>query len=159
MIINEQEAHSRAMYWELSRRAPPGVPVYQQTPTQDDVWEALDGDKDDFLVYDRCGHLTFHIVLPYSFLHYPYVEAAIRATYQKNICNCSVSHTRKRTKRELENPQHIHHHHHTHHQQRESHHHRHSDHNTSQSQHEEDKNPEAPSIGHDHGPQHHQHHH
>lgn len=39
----------------------------------------------------RCGYLTFHIVLPFSFLHYPYIEAAIRATYHKNICNCSVS--------------------------------------------------------------------
>lgn len=42
-------------------------------------------------VISRCGLLTFHIVLPYSFLQYPFVEAAIRATYQKNICNCSVS--------------------------------------------------------------------
>ncbi|TMS10153.1 Selenoprotein Pb [Larimichthys crocea] len=91
MIVNERDAHSRAMYWELKRRAPPGIPVYQQSPFQDDVWEALDGDKDDFLVYDRCGLLTFHIVLPYSFLHSPYIEAAIRATYHKNICNCSAS--------------------------------------------------------------------
>lgn len=53
MIVNEQEAESRAMYWELKRRAPPDVPVYQQGPFQDDVWETLDGDKDDFLVYDR----------------------------------------------------------------------------------------------------------
>ncbi|AWP04602.1 putative selenoprotein Pb-like [Scophthalmus maximus] len=81
------------MYWELKRRAPAGIPVYQQAPLQNDVWEALDGDKDDFLVYDRCGLLTFHIVLPFSFLHYPYVEAAIRATYQKNICNCSANST------------------------------------------------------------------
>ncbi|KAL7387618.1 hypothetical protein ABVT39_026265 [Epinephelus coioides] len=90
MIVNEREAMSRAMFWELKRRAPPDVPVYQQEPFQDDVWEALDGDKDDFLVYDRCGLLTFHIVLPYSFLHYVYVEAAIRATYHKNICNCTI---------------------------------------------------------------------
>lgn len=55
MIVNEQEAQSRAMYWELERRTPPGVPVYQQGPFQKDVWEALDGDKDDFLVYDRWG--------------------------------------------------------------------------------------------------------
>ncbi|KAK6310674.1 hypothetical protein J4Q44_G00187290 [Coregonus suidteri] len=86
LIVNEREAQSRAMYWELKRRAPPGIPVYQQAPLQDDVWEALDGDKDDFLVYDRCGRLTFHIVLPYSFLHYPYIEAAVRATYHKDIC-------------------------------------------------------------------------
>uniref|UniRef100_A0A3P8Y8C2 Selenoprotein P N-terminal domain-containing protein n=1 Tax=Esox lucius TaxID=8010 RepID=A0A3P8Y8C2_ESOLU len=92
LIVNEREAQSRAMYWELRRRASPAIPVYQQAPLQDDVWEALDGDKDDFLVYDRCGRLTFHIVLPYSFLHYPYIEAAIRATYHKDICgNCTVS--------------------------------------------------------------------
>lgn len=53
MIVNEREAMSRLNYWKLKRRAPPGVPVYQQTPFQNDVWEALDGDKDDFLVYDR----------------------------------------------------------------------------------------------------------
>ncbi|KAF0047383.1 hypothetical protein F2P81_001016 [Scophthalmus maximus] len=53
VIVNEREAQSRAMYWELKRRAPAGIPVYQQAPLQNDVWEALDGDKDDFLVYDR----------------------------------------------------------------------------------------------------------
>uniref|UniRef100_A0A673MN81 Selenoprotein Pb-like n=2 Tax=Sinocyclocheilus rhinocerous TaxID=307959 RepID=A0A673MN81_9TELE len=78
------------MYWELKRRTAEGIPVYQQSPLQNDIWDILGGDKDDFLVYDRCGHLTFHIVLPFSFLHYPYIEAAIRATYHKNICNCSL---------------------------------------------------------------------
>lgn len=60
MIVNEREPHSRAMYWELKRRAPPGVPVYQQAALQSDVWEALDGDKDDFLVYDRWGLFNTH---------------------------------------------------------------------------------------------------
>jgi len=53
MVVNEREPLSRAMYWELRRRTSPGVPVYQQAPLQRDVWEVLDGDKDDFLVYDR----------------------------------------------------------------------------------------------------------
>ncbi|MEQ2311260.1 Selenoprotein Pb, partial [Ameca splendens] len=91
MIVNEQDPVSRAMYWELKRKAPTEVPVYQQGANQSDVWEVLDGDKDDFLIYDRCGLLTFHIVLPFSFLYNPYVEAAIRATYLRDICNCSVS--------------------------------------------------------------------
>lgn len=86
------------MYWELKRRAAEGISVYQQSPLQPDVWDTLQGDKDDFLVYDRCGRLTFHIMLPFSFLHYPYVEAAIRATYFQNICNCTVS-TSLRTSR------------------------------------------------------------
>lgn len=53
LIVNEQDPLSRAMFWELQRRAPPGVPVYQQAPLQQDVWDTLDGDKDDFLIYDR----------------------------------------------------------------------------------------------------------
>uniref|UniRef100_A0A8C7H228 Selenoprotein P N-terminal domain-containing protein n=1 Tax=Oncorhynchus kisutch TaxID=8019 RepID=A0A8C7H228_ONCKI len=146
LIVNEREAQSRAMYWELKRMAPPGIPVYQQAPLQDDVWEALDGDKDDFLVYDRCGRLTFHIVLPYSFLHYPYIEAAVRATYHKDICgNCTVSEMRSIDVDNVSNPvpsdgpqmssegggnmSHIHHQHHQyphhHHQQQHQHHHNH----------------------------------
>lgn len=90
MIVNEKEPQARAMYWELKKRAPMGVPVYQQDPLQQDVWETLGGEKDDFLIYDRCGKLTFHIPLPYSFLHRPYIEAAVLATYHKDICgNCS----------------------------------------------------------------------
>lgn len=38
----------------------------------------------------RCGRLAFHIQLPYSFLHFPYVESAIRFTHSKDFCgNCS----------------------------------------------------------------------
>uniref|UniRef100_A0A671WY03 Selenoprotein P N-terminal domain-containing protein n=2 Tax=Sparus aurata TaxID=8175 RepID=A0A671WY03_SPAAU len=172
MIVNEREAQSRAMYWELKRRAPSGVPVYQQAPLQDDVWEALDGDKDDFLVYDRCGRLTFHIVLPYSFLHYPYVEAAIRATYHKNICNCSDSEAtaqngtmKNGTTAELdtEDPEvaatarhHSHLHHHPHHSKHSHHNHTQHQHVTIQNQ---TLNPHSPSD-HPHHPQHHhpQHH-
>lgn len=53
MIVNEQDAVSRQKYWDLKKKAPTGVPVYQQAANQSDVWEALDADKDDFLIYDR----------------------------------------------------------------------------------------------------------
>ncbi|XP_075037728.1 selenoprotein Pb-like [Mixophyes fleayi] len=90
MIVNDQSSLSKLMYRELKRRAPPGVPVYQQASAQDDVWNILNGNKDDFLIYDRCGRLTFHIRLPHSFLHFPYVYAAINATYYEDFCqNCS----------------------------------------------------------------------
>ncbi|TSO25251.1 Selenoprotein Pb [Bagarius yarrelli] len=136
LIVNEQDALSRAMYWELKRRTAVGIPVYQQSPLQDDVWDTLQGDKDDFLVYDRCGHLTFHIVLPYSFLHYPYVEAAVRATYFQNVCNCTLDSnstqitssnvtTERSTepnKNVTESPSNKDHHHHHKHDQRHYHH-------------------------------------
>lgn len=53
MIVNEKAPLSRAMYWELKRQAPEGVPVYQQGILDPDVWQILDGDKDDFLIYDK----------------------------------------------------------------------------------------------------------
>ncbi len=55
LVVNEQDAQSRALYWELKRRTAEGIPVYQQSPLQNDVWDILEGDKDDFLVYDRYG--------------------------------------------------------------------------------------------------------
>uniref|UniRef100_A0A672TFW8 Selenoprotein Pb-like n=1 Tax=Strigops habroptila TaxID=2489341 RepID=A0A672TFW8_STRHB len=91
MIVNEKAPLSRAMFRELERQAPPGIPVFQPEPEDPDVWQVLGGDKDDFLVYDRCGRLAFHIQLPYSFLHFPYVESAIRFTHSKDFCgNCSL---------------------------------------------------------------------
>uniref|UniRef100_A0A8C8SPY2 Selenoprotein P N-terminal domain-containing protein n=1 Tax=Pelusios castaneus TaxID=367368 RepID=A0A8C8SPY2_9SAUR len=91
LIVNEKAPLSRAMYWELKRQAPEGVPVYQQEILEPDVWQILDGDKDDFLIYDRCGRLAFHIPLPYSFLHFRYVESAVRVTHTKDLCgNCSL---------------------------------------------------------------------
>ncbi|NXE72505.1 SELPB protein, partial [Cochlearius cochlearius] len=91
MIVNEKAPLSRAMFGELERQAPPGVPVFQPEPEEPDVWQVLGGDKDDFLIYDRCGRLAFHIQLPYSFLHFPYVESAIRFTHSKDFCgNCSL---------------------------------------------------------------------
>uniref|UniRef100_A0A671N2V1 Elongation of very long chain fatty acids protein 7-like n=1 Tax=Sinocyclocheilus anshuiensis TaxID=1608454 RepID=A0A671N2V1_9TELE len=86
------------MYWELKRRTAEGIPVYQQSPvfsleSHDSFHCFLCSISWSFFCISflhRCGHLTFHIVLPFSFLHYPYIEAAIRATYHKNICNCSL---------------------------------------------------------------------
>ncbi|XP_018429232.1 PREDICTED: selenoprotein Pb-like isoform X2 [Nanorana parkeri] len=90
IIVNDQSSLSRILFPKLVTQAPPGVPVYQQLPEQEDVWEVLDGSKDDFLIYDRCGRLTFHIRLPYSYLHFPFVEAAINTTYYEDSCqNCS----------------------------------------------------------------------
>ncbi|XP_063283235.1 selenoprotein Pb-like [Pelobates fuscus] len=90
IIVNDQSAYSQHLFPLLRSRAPAHIPVYQQTLEQEDVWEILNGDKDDFLVYDRCGRLVFHLRLPYSYLHYSFVEVAIRTTYYKDLCgNCS----------------------------------------------------------------------
>uniref|UniRef100_K7E6A4 Selenoprotein P N-terminal domain-containing protein n=1 Tax=Monodelphis domestica TaxID=13616 RepID=K7E6A4_MONDO len=90
IIVNEKSPQSRALHGELELHAPPGVPVYGQPELGPDIWSILGGAKDDFLIYDRCGRLTFHIRLPFSFLHFPYVESAIRFTHRQDSCgNCS----------------------------------------------------------------------
>uniref|UniRef100_A0A4X2LBF8 Selenoprotein P N-terminal domain-containing protein n=1 Tax=Vombatus ursinus TaxID=29139 RepID=A0A4X2LBF8_VOMUR len=90
IIVNEKSPLSQALHGELELHAPPGIPVYRQQGPGPDIWSILGGTKDDFLVYDRCGRLTFHVQLPFSFLHFPYVESAIRFTHWQDHCgNCS----------------------------------------------------------------------
>ncbi|KFP82026.1 Selenoprotein P, partial [Acanthisitta chloris] len=46
--------------------------------------------KDDFLIYDRCGRLVYHLGLPYSFLSFRHVEDSIKIAYCEKKCgNCS----------------------------------------------------------------------
>uniref|UniRef100_A0A8D2IJS8 Selenoprotein P n=1 Tax=Varanus komodoensis TaxID=61221 RepID=A0A8D2IJS8_VARKO len=90
LVVNHQGQHSQLKYPQLREKVSTNIPVYQQDSKQPDVWTALNGRKDDFLIYDRCGRLVYHLGLPYSFLSFPYVEEAIRITYCESKCgNCS----------------------------------------------------------------------
>ncbi|KFO79144.1 Selenoprotein P, partial [Cuculus canorus] len=93
--------------------------------------------KDDFLIYDRCGRLVYHLGLPYSFLSFRYVEDAIKIAYCENKCgNCSYMESdiddvcENITKKADEEPTEIEpkpagHHSHHHHPHRHRHHHHH----------------------------------
>ncbi|XP_078621595.1 uncharacterized protein LOC144887930 [Branchiostoma floridae x Branchiostoma japonicum] len=64
--------------------------VYQDTP-RENVWGLLDGRKDDFIIYDRCGRLGRHIRMPEAWLVRPDVEDAIRAVYAESPCgHCAL---------------------------------------------------------------------
>ncbi|KAE8636398.1 hypothetical protein XENTR_v10002975 [Xenopus tropicalis] len=86
VVVNHQGRQSRAKYDLLKSKVSEHIPVYQQEEYQPDVWSLLKGDKDDFFVYDRCGRLVQHLELPYSLLHFPYVEEAIRIAYCEDKC-------------------------------------------------------------------------
>eukprot|EP00062_Callorhinchus_milii_P016113 gi/632967208/ref/XP_007899848.1/ PREDICTED: selenoprotein P-like [Callorhinchus milii] len=91
LIVNHQEKLSRDLYQNFTDLVSRDIPVYQQNVHQPNIWKLLQGVTDDFLIYDRCGHLTYHLGLPYTLLTLPYVETAIRMTYCQNICSgCSV---------------------------------------------------------------------
>uniref|UniRef100_A0A8K9V8G4 Selenoprotein P N-terminal domain-containing protein n=1 Tax=Oncorhynchus mykiss TaxID=8022 RepID=A0A8K9V8G4_ONCMY len=86
MVVNHQGEQAQHLHTLLSQKLSENIILYKQVPKQDDVWQALAGKKDDFLIYDRCGRLTHHIFLPFSILGTPYVENAIKETYCQRIC-------------------------------------------------------------------------
>lgn len=92
VVVNHQGAQSRREFHLLKERVSDYITVYQQDEHQEDVWTTLNGNKDDFLIYDRCGRLVYHLGLPYSFLHFQYVEESIKIAYCENKCgNCSYT--------------------------------------------------------------------
>ncbi|KAJ1210190.1 hypothetical protein NDU88_005558 [Pleurodeles waltl] len=93
IVVNHQGKPSQLKYHLLKERVSENISVYQQDETQPDIWSLLNGNKDDFLVYDRCGRLVSHLGLPYTFLSFPYVEESIRIAYCENkcgICNNTI---------------------------------------------------------------------
>lgn len=91
VVVNHQGINSQLKYIHLKNKVSHHILVYQQEENQTDVWTLLKGSKDDFLIYDRCGRLVYHLALPYSFLTFPYVEEAIKIAYCEETCgNCSL---------------------------------------------------------------------
>lgn len=158
VIVNNQGLPSRLKYNLLKNEVSEHIPVYQQEEKQTDVWTLLNGSKDDFLIYDRCGRLVYHLGLPFSILGFPYVEQAIKSAYCEEKCgNCSLTTlededfcknmslaTMRRTT-EAPEPQHHHHGHHHHH------HHKHGHQHVPTAQPSENQQPEAP-IASEHDP-------
>ncbi|KFR17906.1 Selenoprotein P, partial [Opisthocomus hoazin] len=117
--------------------------------------------KDDFLIYDRCGRLVYHLGLPYSFLSFQYVEDSIKIAYCENKCgNCSYTEpgidgaceniTKKADEKlaEIEPiPTGQHSHHHNPHRHRHHHRHHHEG-----SHHSKNENHRAPSETQRHHP-------
>ncbi|CAL8251075.1 unnamed protein product [Boreogadus saida] len=90
MVINHQGIQAQRLHSMLTTRLSSSISLYKQGDQDADVWQALKGEKDDFLIYDRCGRLTHHIALPYSIIGQGHVENAIKDTYCKRICgDCS----------------------------------------------------------------------
>lgn len=149
IIVNNQELPSRLKYNLLKNEVSEHIPVYQQEEKQTDVWTLLNGNKDDFLIYDRCGRLVYHLGLPFSILAFPYVEQAIKSAYCEEKCgNCSLTTLKDedfcknmslatmRKTTEASEPQHHHHGHH--------HHHKHGHQHVPTAQPSENQQPAAP---------------
>lgn len=60
VVVNHQGTPSRLKYMNLKNKVSVHIPVYQQEENQSDVWTLLNGNKDDFLIYDRYVHAHVH---------------------------------------------------------------------------------------------------
>uniref|UniRef100_A0A096M0U7 Selenoprotein P N-terminal domain-containing protein n=1 Tax=Poecilia formosa TaxID=48698 RepID=A0A096M0U7_POEFO len=79
MVINHQGEQAQRLHPMLAERLSDKISLYKQGEQQPDVWQALNGKKDDFIIYDslcnlRCGRLTHHISLPYSVIGHGHIE-------------------------------------------------------------------------------------
>ncbi|ESO88261.1 hypothetical protein LOTGIDRAFT_234596 [Lottia gigantea] len=62
------------------------IPIYQDTE-QLGLWRTVfAGNKDDFIIFDRCGRRVYHIPLPYSDLRLNYTRYAIDVVYNRRVC-------------------------------------------------------------------------
>ncbi|MED6254259.1 hypothetical protein ATANTOWER_021321 [Ataeniobius toweri] len=90
MVINHQGEQAQRLHAMLVQRLSDNISLYKQGEQQPDVWQALNGKKDDFLIYNRCGRLTHHISLPYSIIGHGHIESAIKEAYCNRMCgDCS----------------------------------------------------------------------
>lgn len=98
-IINYGDPLSKLYIHYLEQQV--DFPILQEQ-TAGEVWNALEGGKDDMLIFDRCGHLTFHVRLPYANLLNPYVEHVLNATYFETVTCTNCPKTKEHAQAEPE---------------------------------------------------------
>ncbi|XP_024937748.1 uncharacterized protein LOC107264735 isoform X2 [Cephus cinctus] len=68
----------------------PDIKFIQDTPELQ-IWDKLKVSRNQILVIDQCGRLTYQVIVPWSILQFPYVKAAILSTYMDQPCGpCDV---------------------------------------------------------------------
>lgn len=53
MVVNHHEAQAQRLHPLLEERLSQNIALYKQYEHQPDVWRTLNGEKDDFFIYDR----------------------------------------------------------------------------------------------------------
>ncbi|XP_012529986.1 uncharacterized protein LOC105833090 [Monomorium pharaonis] len=60
--------------------------TFLQDDSRSRIWEKFRASRDQMIIIDRCGKLTYHVIVPWSILFFPYVKAAILSTYKEDPC-------------------------------------------------------------------------
>lgn len=70
MVVNHQGERAQRLHTMLAERMSEHITLYKQDEQQADVWQTLNGGKDDFLIYDRsvtCGGQLIYIFMLLSY--------------------------------------------------------------------------------------------
>lgn len=62
MVINHQGEQAQRLHAMLAQRLSDNISLYKQVEQQPDVWQALNGKKDDFIIFDRFVMCFRHIL-------------------------------------------------------------------------------------------------
>ncbi|XP_071859634.1 uncharacterized protein isoform X1 [Bombus fervidus] len=60
--------------------------IFLQDTSELGIWRSFRASKDEVIIIDRCGKVTYQIIVPWSILYFPYVKAAILSTYNEDVC-------------------------------------------------------------------------
>ncbi|KYN19017.1 PREDICTED: GATA zinc finger domain-containing protein 8-like [Trachymyrmex cornetzi] len=60
--------------------------IFLQDDPQSRIWERFRASREHAVIIDRCGKMTYHVIVPWSILFFPYVKAAILSTYMDDPC-------------------------------------------------------------------------
>ncbi|CAB0039515.1 unnamed protein product [Trichogramma brassicae] len=60
--------------------------MFTQDNSDLQIWDTFDVQRDQILILDRCGRLTYEVIAPWSNLEFAYVKAAILSTYHDEPC-------------------------------------------------------------------------
>ncbi|CAL1545002.1 unnamed protein product [Lymnaea stagnalis] len=90
IIVNGGEPISRERIANL-QQATTSLPVIQDTEQHVMFRDVFAGNKDDFIVYDRCGQRAVFIPHPYSYLSHGITERVLKTVYRGgHSCHCSL---------------------------------------------------------------------
>ncbi|XP_017761710.1 PREDICTED: uncharacterized protein LOC108551876 [Eufriesea mexicana] len=60
--------------------------IFLQDSSELGIWKSFRASRNEVVIIDRCGKLTYQIIVPWSILYFPYVKAAILSTYKEDPC-------------------------------------------------------------------------
>ena len=60
MVVNDKAENAQRLHHKLAEKLSEHIPLYAQSRSEpQDIWQILNGEKDDFLIYDRFDSLWF----------------------------------------------------------------------------------------------------